>query len=169
MSESSLASWFDYASAVNNSNVKLFSMPLDASQCVASSMIFITAHGYFSFFIQKVLPIIRLQSKSCIFWIHNYKSKTVIYLQCPTQLLLSTIILVSHGSFKIRYLFRGWTGHLAYRASSQWAIGPMWAGPVRYVFYLFVCFFFSKFPPIGPANWLQRAPASPHIIGLLLD
>ena len=63
---------------------------------------------------------------------------------------------------------QGWTGHLAYRASSRWAVDPMWAGPVRYVFFFF---FLSKFPPIGPANWLQRAssvlPASTHIIGLL--
>ena len=42
----------------------------------------------------------------------------------------------------------------------------MWAGPVRYAV---VFFSLSKFPPIGPANWLQRAssvlPASTHIIG----
>ena len=28
---------------------------------------------------------------------------------------------------------QGWTGHLVDRASSRWAIDPMWAGPVRYV------------------------------------
>jgi hypothetical protein len=30
---------------------------------------------------------------------------------------------------------QGWTGHLAYRASSRWAVDPMWAGPVRYVLF----------------------------------
>ena len=37
---------------------------------------------------------------------------------------------------------------------------------------LSVFFFFSKFPPIGLANWLQRTssvlPASPHTIGLFV-
>lgn len=35
---------------------------------------------------------------------------------------------------------QGWSGHLAYQASSQWAVDPMWASPARSARFSLFCF-----------------------------